>query len=78
MAVFRGECGSVLIEIFEVDHGPAHCHVSGLPGGAKARVSLLTLEVTKPPGMKLPRPVAKFLKLHQEDMLEAWERVVSI
>ena len=78
MAVFRGECGSVAIEIFDVDHGPAHCHLSGLPGGAKARVSLLTLEVTKPPGMKLPKPVMRFLKGHQEDMLGAWERVVSI
>ena len=30
MTLLRLECGGVRIEIWEVDHGPPHCHVSGL------------------------------------------------
>jgi HTH-type transcriptional regulator, competence development regulator len=30
MALFRLECGGAKIEIWEVDHGPPHCHISGL------------------------------------------------
>jgi len=77
MAVFREKCGSVFIEIHDVDHGPPHCHLSGLRGGASARVNLLTLEVTKPPGLPMPKSVRRCLKERQLDMLGAWERVIS-
>ena len=54
MAVFREKSGSVTVEIYDFDHGPPHCHVSGLPGGLTAQVDLYTLAVTKPPGRRLP------------------------
>lgn len=78
MAAYQKTVAGASIEIHDVDHGPPHCHVSGLPGGATARVSLLTMHVTKPPGLKLPRAVAKALKADQEAMLKAWENVISI
>ena len=34
------------VEIYDLDHGPAHCHICGLPGCLNARVDLYTLEVT--------------------------------
>ncbi|MHB1382014.1 MAG: DUF4160 domain-containing protein [Thermoleophilia bacterium] len=78
MAAFRRQVGAVSIEIYDVDHGPPHCHVSGLSGGSTARVNLLTLEVTKPPGEVLPRAVRRHLREWQVEMLEAWEQVISI
>lgn len=77
MTVFREKSGSVTVEIHDVDHGPPHCHVSGLPGGLTARVDLYMLEVTKPPGRELPRPVRRFLRDRQERMLATWEQIIS-
>lgn len=77
MAVYRDRCGNAVVEIHDVDHGPAHCHVFGLPGGLGARVDLHTLEVTKPAGRRLPPRVRRFLRDRQEAMLEAWDRVIS-
>lgn len=67
-----------MIEIHDVDHGPPHCHVSGLSRGSTARVNLHTLEVTRPPGVRLPRAVRRSLEEWQLDMLGAWEQVISI
>ncbi len=78
MSVFREKVGSVLIEIHDGDHGPPHCHVSGLPGGIAARVNLLTLEVTRPAGSGLPTVVRRRLKEMQVDMLVAWERIAKM
>ncbi len=77
MAVFRRRVGSVLVEIHDVDHGPPHCHVSGLAFNATAKVSLLTLEVIKPHGYRLPVGLRRLLKSEQVAMLAAWERVIS-
>ena len=41
MALFRVECAGVRIEIWEVDHGPPHCHISGLQKGGSVVVDLL-------------------------------------
>ena len=65
------------VEIYDLDHGPAHCHASGLPGGLNARVDLYTLEVTKPAGRPLPPRMRRFLRDRHERMLEAWDRVIS-
>jgi hypothetical protein len=78
MSVFRERYGSVLIEVHDVDHGPPHCHVSGLPGGLTARVNVLTLEVTRPAGFKLPATLRRRVKERQLDMLAAWELVEKI
>lgn len=78
MAAYRHTITGVTIEIYDVDHGPPHCHISGLPGGIKARVNILTLEVTKPPGCALPRAVTKALRSNQIKMIEAWDKVISI
>lgn len=77
MAAFRARLGSVLIEIYDVDHGPAHCHVSGLPRGLRVRVDLYTLQVVKPPGTRLPSRVKRHLVEIQIEMLTAWENVTS-
>ena len=77
MAVYRKRIGAVLVEIHDVDHGPPHCHVSGLAFNATAKVNLLTLEVIKPHGYRLPVGLKRFLKSEQAAMLLAWERVVS-
>jgi hypothetical protein len=77
MTIFRVRCGTAAVEIHEVDHGPPHCHVVGLPRKDNVRVSLLTLEVTKPQGFALPAAVRRCLKQNQLEMLEAWERVTS-
>lgn len=77
MTAFHVKCGSVKIRIHDVDHGPPHCHVTGLPQGGQAIVNLLTLTVTKPEGLSLPAPVRRVLKERQEEMLLAWESVVS-
>jgi hypothetical protein len=78
MAVYRRRLAGVTIEIHDVDHGPPHCHVSGSGGGAVAQVSLLTLEVVKPSGLRLPRAVLRALKDDQIAMLVAWNEVISI
>jgi len=54
VAAFRERRGGMTVEIHDLDHGPAHCHISGLPGGLNARVDLYTLEVTKPAGETTP------------------------
>jgi hypothetical protein len=77
VATFRERCGSMTVEIYDLDHGPAHCHISGLPGGLNARVDLYTLEVTKPAGRPLPPRMRRFLRGRRERMLEAWDRVIS-
>jgi len=77
VAAFREKCGGMTVEIYDLDHGPAHCHVSGLPGGLSARVDLYTLEVTKPAGRPLPPRMRRFLRDRHETMLEAWDRVIS-
>lgn len=75
MAVFREKCGGVVIEIYDVDHGPPHCHVIGLSERGGVVVSLFTLQVTKPGVFPLPRAVRRCLKESQERMLAAWDRV---
>lgn len=77
MPAFRVLLGSVQIEIHDVDHGPQHCHVVGLPRGGSGTVDLLTLEV-KPASLALPRHVSRFIRERQQDLLEAWDDVVSV
>ena len=77
MALFRLECGGAKIEIWEVDHGPPHCHISGLDQAGAVVVDLITLRVTKPPGLSLPPVVTRCLRDNKMNMLEAWSRVVS-
>lgn len=77
MALFRLECGGVRIEIWEVDHGPPHCHVSGLDQAGTVVVDLVSLRVTKPSGLSLPPVVRRCLRDHQEDLFQAWSRVIS-
>lgn len=77
MALFRLECGGAKIEIWEVDHGPPHCHISGLDQAGIVVVSLITLKVTRPPGLSLPPVVSRRLRDSQMEMLEAWSRVIS-
>jgi len=77
MALFRLECGGAKIEIWEVDHGPPHCHISGLHEAGTVVVELITLRVTKPRGLSLPTVVRRCLRDNQMDMLEAWSRVIS-
>jgi hypothetical protein len=77
MALFRLECGGAKIEIWEVDHWPPHCHISGLDLAGTVVVDLITLRVKKPPGLSLPPVVRRCLREHQEDMLEAWSQVIS-
>lgn len=71
MALFRLECGGAKIEIWEVDHGPPHCHISGLDQAGTVVVDLITLRVTKPPGLSLPPVVRRCLRDNQINMLEA-------
>lgn len=77
MALFRVACGSVRIEIWEVDHGPPHCHVDGLPRGGSVVVDLLTLRVVRLGGLSLPPPVRRCLRDNQAAMLAAWADVIS-
>jgi|WetSurMetagenome_2_1015567.scaffolds.fasta_scaffold50942_2 hypothetical protein len=77
MALFRVECGGARIEIWEVDHGPPHCHISGLEKGGTAVVDLLTLRVTKPSGLSLPSAVSRCVRDNQAAMLQAWTQVIS-
>jgi hypothetical protein len=77
MALFRVECGGVRIEIWEVDHGPPHCHISGLDRGGTVVVDLVTLRVTRPSGLSLPPAVCRCLQENQVTMLEAWAQVIS-
>ncbi|MBM3148207.1 MAG: hypothetical protein FJ000_10000 [Actinobacteria bacterium] len=51
--------------------------MTGLPQGGQVIVNLLTLTVTKPEGLSLPTPVRRVLRDRQEEMLLAWENVVS-
>jgi hypothetical protein len=77
VALFRLDCGGARIEVWEVDHGPPHCHVSGLDQAGTAVVDLVSLRVTKPPGLPLPPVVRRCLREHQEELLEVWSRVIS-
>ena len=77
MALFRLECGAAKIEIWEVDHGPPHCHISGLDQAGTVVVNLITLKVTRPPGLPLPPAVTRCLRDNHVSMLEAWSRVIS-
>lgn len=77
MALFRLDCGGAKIEIWEVDHGPPHCHIRGLDQAGTVVVDLVTLRVTKPPGLGLPPALRRCLRDNQVDMLQAWARVVS-
>ena len=77
MALFRLDCGGAKIEIWEVDHGPPHCHISGLDQAGTVVVSLITLKVTRPPSLPLPPVVTRCLRDNQVSMLEAWSRVIS-
>jgi hypothetical protein len=77
MALFRLVCGGAKIEIWEVDHGPPHCHICGLAQGGTVVVDLITLRVTRPPGLSLPPLIGRCLRDHQREMLEAWTRVIS-
>lgn len=42
-----------------------------------ARVNLLTLEVTRPAGLRLPTPIRRRLRQRQLDMLAAWALVTT-
>ena len=77
MALWRVDCGGAKIEIWEVDHGPPHCHISGLDQAGTVVVDLITLRVMKPPGLRLSPAVRRCLRDHQGDMLQAWVQVVS-
>jgi hypothetical protein len=77
VALLRLECGGARIEIWEVDHGPPHCHVSGLHKAGTVTVGLVSLRVTKPSGLSLPPAVRRCLRDHQAELLEAWSRVIS-
>jgi hypothetical protein len=77
VTLLRLECGGVRIEIWEVDHGPPHCHVSGLDQAGSVVVDLVSLRVTKPAGLLLPPVVRRCLREHQEELSEAWSRVIS-
>jgi hypothetical protein len=77
MALFRVECGGVRIEIWEVDHGPPHCHIIGLDKGGTVVVDLVTLRVKRPSGLTLPPAVSRCLRDSQVAMLEAWTQVIS-
>ena len=77
MALFRVECAGVRIEIWEVDHGPPHCHIGGLQKGGSVVVDLLTLRVTRPSGLSLPPAVGRCLRDNQTAMIEAWAQVIS-
>jgi hypothetical protein len=77
VALLRLECGGARIDIWEVDHGPPHCHVSGLDQAGAVVVDLIGLRVTKPPGLSLPPAVRRCLRDHQEELLAAWSRVIS-
>lgn len=77
MALFRLECGGAKIEIWEVDHGPPHCHITGLDQAETVVVNLITLKVTRPPGLPLPPVVTRCLRDNQVSMLEAWRSVIS-
>jgi hypothetical protein len=77
VALFRLECGAARIEVWEVDHGPPHCHVSGLDRVGTVVVDLVSLRVTKPSGLSLPPVVRRCLRDHQEELLDAWSRVIS-
>jgi hypothetical protein len=77
MTLFRVDCGGARIEIWEVDHGPPHCHVSGLDRTGTVVVDLVTLSVTQPAGLPLPPAVSRCLRDNQVKMLETWTRVIS-
>lgn len=77
MALFRVDCSGARIEIWEVDHGPPHCHISGLDWAGTVVVDLVTLRVTKPPGLSLPLALSRCLRDNQVKMLEAWTQVIS-
>ena len=77
MALFRLECGGAKTEIWEVDHGPPHCHISGLDQSGTVAVDLSTLRVTGPPGVALPPVVRRCVRDNQAGMLHAWSRVIS-
>lgn len=77
MALFRLEYGGARIEVWEVDHGPPHCHVTGLKQTGTVVVDLLTLQVRRPPGFRLPPVVKRCLRENQVNMLDAWTRVIS-
>ncbi|HLA81021.1 MAG TPA: hypothetical protein VJP78_05220 [Thermoleophilia bacterium] len=77
MALFRLECGGAKIEIWEVDHGPPHCHISGLDQAGTVVVDLVTLRVIKPHGLPLPPTLRRCMRENQMNMLEAWSRVIS-
>jgi hypothetical protein len=77
VALFRLDCGGVRIEVWEVDHGPPHCHIGGLERRGTVVVNLLTLEVSKPAGLRLSPVVSRCLRENQAAMLAAWEKVIS-
>lgn len=77
MALLRLECGGARIEIWEVDQGPPHCHITGLDRTGTVVVDLIALRVTRPSGMVLPLVVRRCLRDHQRELLEAWSRVIS-
>lgn len=78
VAVYSKRIGGATIQIHDVDHGPPHCHISGLSNGATAKVSLVTMQVTKPLGLPLPKTLMRALRNDQTVMLEAWDSVISI
>lgn len=76
MAVFKRKCRGFKLKINDADHLPPHCHVH--VAGRNVRVDLVTLEVLNPPPHILPPQITGCIRRHQEEMLEAWERVVIL
>lgn len=76
MAVFSHKCAGFKIKINEVDHEPAHCHVT--IDRRNTRIDLYTLEVLGAPDQALPPALRKCLRRRQVEMLRAWDSVTII
>ncbi|MGD2124241.1 MAG: DUF4160 domain-containing protein, partial [Gemmatimonadota bacterium] len=76
VAVLSRKCGGYKLKINDADHHPPHCHVN--IGGRNTRVDLVTLKVLNPPPHRLPPQLVRCIRKHQEEMLEAWDRVVIL
>jgi hypothetical protein len=76
VAVFSRKCGGYRLKINDADHQPPHCHVN--IGGRNTRVDLVTLKVLDPPPHQLPPQLLRCIRKYQEEMLEAWDKVVIL
>ena len=74
MAVWKQVIAGAEVKIHNVDHWPPHCHA--FVGGRDARIDIRTLEVLNPPPHELPTALRKGLTSVQEELLDAWEKVL--